>query len=173
MINQPTLSTKDEFVIWEGSQSQILNIGNFILALIMAGVFITLSIIFPLAGFIFSALMALPIIFILWKIILIRSVKYQITNQRVVSKTGIFSKQTEMIELYRVRDLEVFEPFLFRIFGKGNLKLITADTSTPSFMLRAIPNPQKLFDELRIAVEKRRDDKRVRGIEFEQTDEVV
>ena len=80
----------------------------------------------------------------------------------------MFSKNTEGIELYRVHDMEVFEPFLSRMFGKGTVKVITADSSTPIFYISAIPHPKDISDKLRAAIEARRDTKRVRGIEFEQ-----
>lgn len=167
-------SNINEKIIWEGSQSQILNIPSFLFSLGLAAVIIILSFIIPPpAGIFMLFLLLIPVIYAFWKWLKIRFVRYKFTDQRLLCTTGIFSKKTETTELYRVRDIELLEPFLFRLFKKGTIKMITADTSTPSFLIKAIPDPKGLFDKLRVAVEHRRDLKRVRGIEFEQYDETV
>jgi uncharacterized membrane protein YdbT with pleckstrin-like domain len=168
------ISTREETLIWEGSQSQLLNLGNYILIFLAILIITSLAIMFlpPPANMILLAVNIIPLAYILYKFIIIRSVKYRITDQRVVCSTGIFSKKTDAIELYRVKDLEVYQPFWMRLFKYGNLTLITHDTSHPNFTVKAIPRPLELYDRLRIAVEKRRDEKRVRGVEFD-SDEFV
>lgn len=171
MANQPVSSTQntDENVIWEGSQSQIVNFGHFVITFIMIAAIIVLSFVLPvpLKGFVLF-LLVVPIFYAVWNYLKIKFIHYKITSQRIISSTGMFSKNTEEIELYRVHDIEVFEPFLSRLFGKGTVKVITADSSTPIFYITAIPRPKDLLDKLRAAVEARRDAKSVRGIEFEQ-----
>lgn len=171
MSDEPVKSTQNdpESLIWEGSQSQIVNFGHFALTFVMMAAIVLLSFILPppVKGFILF-LLILPVFYAVWSYLKVKFRHYRITSQRIISTTGMFSKNTEAIELYRVRDMEVFEPFMSRMFGKGTVKVITADSSTPNFYIAAIPKPKDLFDKLRIAVEARRDKKRVRGIEFEQ-----
>jgi len=171
MTNEPVLSTQnaDESVIWEGSQSQIVNFGHYVITFFMIAAIIALSFILPVPvkGFVLF-LLIVPIFYAVWNYLKIKFIHYKITTQRIISTTGMFSKNTEAIELYRVRDFEVFEPFLARMFGKGTIKVISADSTTPDYFVKAVPKPKELFDKLRTAVEARRDTKRVRGIEFEQ-----
>jgi uncharacterized membrane protein YdbT with pleckstrin-like domain len=167
-------SNINEKIIWEGSQSQILNIPSFLFALALAAVIIILAFITPPpTGMLLLFLLIIPVFYAFWKWIQVHFIRYRITDQRFLCITGIFSKKTDTIELYRVRDLELFEPFLYRLFGKGIIKMVTIDTITPSFIIKAIPDPKDLFNKLRVAVEHRRDIKRVRGVEFEQFDETI
>jgi uncharacterized membrane protein YdbT with pleckstrin-like domain len=98
--------------------------------------------------------------------LLVKSHKYKITTQRIFNTTGIFSKKTDALELYRVKDLDVIEPFTLRIFKLGNIEIDSADESSSKFYLRAIPKPKELMDKIRTHVELRRDLKRIRGVDF-------
>ena len=164
----------NEKIIWEGSQSQILNIPAFLFSIGLAAVIVIISIITSSStGLFLLFLLLIPVIYAFWKWLQVHFIRYKFTDQRLISTTGIFSKKTDTIELYRVRDLELLEPFLYRLFKKGTIKMITIDTITPSFIIKAVPDPKGLFDKLRVAVEHRRDIKRVRGVEFEQFDETI
>ncbi|MFZ9967690.1 MAG: PH domain-containing protein, partial [Steroidobacteraceae bacterium] len=75
----------EEREVWFGSPSQVLNLGTFILM----GLFFWLVI---------------PLFIILWKWLVIKTTKYEITTERVRTRRGVFNKETEELELYRVRD---------------------------------------------------------------------
>jgi uncharacterized membrane protein YdbT with pleckstrin-like domain len=168
------ITSSEETLIWEGAQSQVLNLGSFILFFIIAAVITVAALLLapPPLNLLLLALNIIPLAYLIYKIIMVRSVKYRITDQRVISTTGIFSKKTDALELYRIKDLEVMQPFLMRIFGKGKIILKSYDSSNPEFTINAIPSPLSLYDKLRIAVEKRRDLKRVRGVEFDTEDAI-
>ena len=78
------------------------------------------------------------------------------------------SKRTEDLELYRVRDITLEKPFIFRLFSKGNIRLITSDHSSPDALLMAVPEADELMDLIRKHVEICRDRKRVREIGIER-----
>ncbi|MBX9705992.1 MAG: PH domain-containing protein [Gammaproteobacteria bacterium] len=89
-------------------------------------------------------------------------IKYTLTSERLQTHTGVFSKQTNDLELYRVIDTRLEEPFLLRLFGLGNIVLITADSSSPALSIIAIKDASKLRNNIRNLVESRRDAKKVR-----------
>lgn len=154
-----------EEIVWEGSQSQVLNFGTFIAAFLVCAVIAVVSfILFPLL----IVLTAVPVIYAFYKMLIIRSNKYKITTERIFFTTGILSKKTEALELYRVKDMDVMEPFTLRMFKLGNIEIDSADESTPKFHLQAIPDPQNLMNKIRTNVEKRRDLKGVRGLDLQQ-----
>lgn len=95
---------------------------------------------------------------------------YTLTTERLVIRSGIFNKKTDTLELYRVRDLQIDEPFWVRIFGLKNYHLITTDSTTPQLILDCIPSSAELGDQLRKQIEACRQKKGVRefGIDFEQ-----
>ena len=152
-----------EEILWQGSQSQVLNLGTHVSVLLIAVIIAVLgSILFPLA----VVLCIIPLLYMIYKWMKIHFNKYKITTERIFFTTGIFSKKTEALELYRVKDIDVYEPFWQRIFKLGNIALQSSDETTPKFTLYAVPKPQSLQNEIRKNVEIRRDTKRVRGVEF-------
>jgi uncharacterized membrane protein YdbT with pleckstrin-like domain len=80
---------------------------------------------------------------------------------------GIFSKITETLELYRVKDIEILQPFFNRMLGLENIKVNTSDLSSPVVFLEGIPQSVGLADKMRNAVETIRMQKKVREIDIE------
>ena len=113
-----------------------------------------------------SCLLVLPIPWALWRWIQRRSFRIEITSQRVRMTQGIFTKRTDELELYRVRDMAFVQPFILGLFGRGDLQLSTNDVTTPTVVLPCIPSEQSLRDQLRQSVESCRDRKRTRVSEL-------
>jgi uncharacterized membrane protein YdbT with pleckstrin-like domain len=113
-----------------------------------------------------TAIFIVPIPYVLWRWIELRCRVYEITDQRIRYSSGVFTKSREDLELYRVKDYRLIQPFWFRILGLGHVELISSDRTHPVFVLRAVPNPEAVLDTLRDLVEKRRDEKRVRELDM-------
>ncbi|HWN93789.1 MAG TPA: PH domain-containing protein [Methylomirabilota bacterium] len=137
-----------EQVIWSGSSSQVRNLHIYLLCALFCWLIV-------------------PIIYAIVKWIQLRSRRYEITTQRVRIQQGVFSKRTDELELYRVKDSTVFEPFWQRLFGLGNIVITTNDETTPSVTLEALPDARETREKLRTAIEECRDRKRVRIAELE------
>lgn len=108
-----------------------------------------------------------PILVALWRWIVLRATRYELTSQRISLSRGVFSKTRDAMELYRVRDITVFEPFVFRMFGVGNVVLQTSDRTNRTFTFQAVKNPSDLADLVRQNVEGCRMRKGVREIDVE------
>jgi len=52
-------------------------------------------------------------------------------SERLKRFEGVFSKVTDTLELYRVKDIETRQPFLYRLCGIENVQLNTSDSSSP------------------------------------------
>jgi len=141
-------SQSTEQVIWAGASSQVRNLHIYILG----GLFCWLIV---------------PLVYALIKWIQLRSRQYELTTQRIRIRQGVFSKRTDELELYRVTDTTILEPFWQRLFGVGNIVLTTNDTSTPTLTLEAVPDAHPIREKLRVAIEQCRDRKRVRLAELE------
>jgi uncharacterized membrane protein YdbT with pleckstrin-like domain len=165
----------EEKTVWSGTSSQMINLGVFLLCGLVFALLLVLLVTFwkPLSEMgtmaIAPAFIILlsPVAYALAKVLLIKAVKYEISSERIKITTGIFSKQTNALELYRVKDYNLKEPFFYRLFHLGNIHIVTSDQSTPVLQMRAIPGAKKLMDELRKHVELRRDLKRVREVDFD------
>jgi membrane protein YdbS with pleckstrin-like domain len=80
---------------------------------------------------------------------------------------GVFSKVTDTLELYRVKDIETRQPFIYRLCGIENVQLNTSDASSPFVLIQAIPHHVGLADKIRNQVEIIRQQKGVREIDVE------
>ena len=137
-----------EKLIVKGSPSQITNFGYYILCLPLAFVGI---------GF----------IMFLVRFLKTKYTKYEITEERITEITGVFSRNTDETELYRVKDIRLEEPFFLRMFGLSTILLVTSDKTSPIITLSGVKNGNNLRKTLRDAVEVRRELKGVRERDFE------
>ena len=92
---------------------------------------------------------------------------FELTTQRLKITSGVFTKITDTLELYRVKDIETRQPFLSRLVGVENVQMNTSDTSSPFVFIEAVPSSVGLADKLRNQVEFIRQQKRVREIDIE------
>ena len=132
----------EEKQLYIGRPSQILNILSFIL---------------------WSWTLIVPIIIYLKT----RFTVYELTNERIKLKTGILSQEIDECELYRIRDYKIVKPFFQRIFGLGNIELITSDRSNLKINLNGIKDPENLYNIIRDNVEKVRRKTGTREIDVE------
>ncbi len=138
----------EETIVWKGSPSQAINFGTYTLCVLLSPLIV-------------------PIFIFIWKWLEVRATIYELTNERLKMTSGLFTKKFEEIELYRVRDISMVQPFWYRLFGAGNITLLTADVSTPDVILEAIPDPLTVREHLRQAVETVRQRKQVRTVEYD------
>ena len=142
----------EELNVWSGTPSQVVNTGAFLLWGVLA---LTLI------------LAPVSLAVIVWKYLVVKNRKYELTSQRLKSHEGVFSKQTNELELYRVKDTQFEQSFFLRLFGVGNVLLFTSDATTQLVKIEAVSGAQALREKIRTLVEERRDQKRVRVAEIE------
>jgi uncharacterized membrane protein YdbT with pleckstrin-like domain len=133
-----------EETLWSGTSSQIKNLGVFLLCLLV-----------------------IPIPWAIARWLAVKTTTYRLTTERLITESGIFGKTTDTLELYRVRDMQITQPFMQRIFGLQTVHLLTADTTTPSVIIDHIPASVGLPDKLRAQIEETRMQKRVRTVDVE------
>lgn len=78
-----------------------------------------------------------------------RATHYQITTQRIKITTGLFSKETKVIEYYRVDDFDCHRPFGMRLLGYGVLCVRSSDKNEPMVQLIGIKQIDALYEQLR------------------------
>ena len=152
-------------VLFRGSPSLLVKAGTFSVGILL------------IAGFIAGAFLAHQpliaigagvVLFYLFGVAaLIRSQVFEVTSERVRWRRGIMTKRTDELELYRVMDATLVEPFLLRMANAGNIELRSADVTTPSLVLPAVKNASELREKLRASIESCRTRKGVRMTEFD------
>jgi uncharacterized membrane protein YdbT with pleckstrin-like domain len=153
-----------EEILWKGSPSQVLNLGKYLMALLLAvGI--------GIAGMFFPPVWAaiiLPLGWMLWIFVETRSIQHELTTERIRLQRGVFNRKLDDVELYRVKDTSMERPFWYRIFGLSTLIVETSDRSQPRIEIKAVSGGDQLREKLRKQVEFWRDRKRVREIDFEE-----
>ncbi len=167
LSNDGAVSTEHvEDAVWKGGPSQVLNLGNYALSVLLAAVFIVLAV---LISPLFAIGVLLPLGYAGWKFLVVRCRKYELTTQRLRFREGVLNQDLDEIELYRVKDLRIELPFWLRIFGLANIHLETSDRTHPRPVLAAVQDGEHVREELRKHVESCRDRKRVREVDFDET----
>ena len=95
-----------------------------LIALIVAGVFVAYPF-YPAAIFGF-VLVLVPLVGILNDIMVWRNKAYVVTNRRVIQSSGVFSKSVVDSSLEKVNDIKLTQTFLGRMFGYGDIEILTA-----------------------------------------------
>lgn len=93
---------------------------------------------------------------------------FELTTQRLKITSGVFTKVTETLELYRVKDIETRQSFFSRLVRIENVQMTTSDVSSPLVLIEAVPSDVGFADKLRNQVEIIRQQKRVREIDIDQ-----
>jgi membrane protein YdbS with pleckstrin-like domain len=161
------MTQETETPLWKGTTSQWLNIGHFTLALILSAGIIIGGVYIPFA----YAALIIPLAWILWRYLVIRCEVYEMSCQRLRINKGVFNQTSDEIELYRVKDVILERKWWMRILGLGSLHLQTSDRSLPDITIPAVRDTTNLREILRREVEIVRDKKRVRELDFDDSQE--
>lgn len=108
----------------------------------------------------------ITLIYVLYKFLWLYFWRLDITNQRIIEETGILSKKTNEVELFRVKDIKLVQPFFLRLVGLSNIVLETSDRTHPFKTIPGIKKGKELREELRGCIEKRREEKGVKETDF-------
>lgn len=158
-----------ETEVWSGTPSQWTNVGTYLFCLLLAAGIVAAYLLVPELSTrpLFLAALAIPALWLLARWIATRCIRYLITDQRVKITTGLLSRHTSEIELYRVRDYSVIEPFWLRLVGCGHIVLVTSDRTNPQIVLRAVSGAAALKDQIRRYTEQMRQRRGVRDLEID------
>jgi uncharacterized membrane protein YdbT with pleckstrin-like domain len=155
----------EELSLWKGSPSQWLNLGPYSAAILLAVAITIWGVFFPPA---FAALV-LPLLHIAWKYLVVRTRTFELTSERLKITSGVINQHVDEIELYRVKDTQMIRSWWMRLTGLASISLETSDRTMPSLVIPAIRGGAEMRELLRKQVELQRDKKRVREMDFDET----
>jgi len=155
----------EETAIWKGSSSPLLYLGTFVLC----GLSVLLVIALAIASrrWWIGLGIFIPAGFAGFKWLINQFRVYELTTQRLKISSGILNRKTDELELYRVKDITLLSPLHLRVFGLGNIAIVSHDETNPKVIMEAIPKVESLRESLRNNVEICREKKRVRLAELE------
>jgi len=92
-----------------------------------------------------------------------KSLRYKITGRTIDYEVGIFSRQIETLQLWRVKDLDFRQSVFERMLGIARIYIFTNDLTDPELILRGLPASREIFDRLKDAADLARQ-QRVLGV---------
>ncbi len=99
-------------------------------------------------------LLLIPVVILISKFIQLRLLLYEITSERIRVTRGLLTRRTDELELYRVKDTALIEPFIYRLFSAANIFVTTNDASNPQLELRGVKHAKEIREQLRHSVEE-------------------
>jgi len=79
----------------------------------------------------------------------LKSTYYKVTNQRILIEQGVVSKSLIEIDMRSVDDTEFHQTFLERIFGIGEVWVVSTDKIAPKMVLHGIHDPRQTRELIR------------------------
>jgi len=154
-----------EEVYFEGSPLLRGDLGRMFIFAIIAAILVAIPILdskyqwFPLPGWAWVVAIILALVCLLIPYLMIKAVRYRITNYRIDFERGLLSKNIDTLELWHVEDINFHQSVIDRIVNTGDITVLSHDDTTPKLELNGIPNPRPLFESLKqriIAVNRQR-----------------
>ena len=174
---QAEQATSTEVLI-QGSAGQLVNLTQFLFGGLFALAFAYLAFVGPsympqqgnsvMADYLVYGIVVIEGLiglYLGYRYLVARMDRFWVTRERLKQRVGVLNFKRKNLELYRVKDIEVREPLIYRLFGAGDVILVSSDRSDPLVRLTAIGEPALTADRLRDLVEKARRDFGVREID--------
>lgn len=93
------------------------------------------------------------LVFLLYKYIKLRRTIYTITGEQLRKSEGVFTRDEDYIELYRVIDFAERKTLLQQIFGLKTVTILSGDRTTPKLSVQGIKDTLDLVAKIRERVE--------------------
>jgi uncharacterized membrane protein YdbT with pleckstrin-like domain len=95
----------------------------------------------------------IPVVIALYYIIKIDNWKYTFTEKTIIEKKGILNSETTETLYYRIKSINVSEPFFYRMFGLSIIHIETSDPAKRQLKITGIRNGHEIREVLREMVE--------------------
>ncbi len=103
--------------------------------------------------------------------------RYKLSENRLFIEVGLISTHYDETQLYRIRDIKLVRNLKHKIFGTGNIQLITTEQTQPTILLKNVKLSYDVKEMISKLVEESRKRNLVReisgglaGYDFEDAD---
>lgn len=131
--------------VWTAAPSLWIGFRTYFWSFVFSIMFLVATI-FHVAAW-FGILLVVAIVIL--RVFRIKSIKYELTTQRLRIISGIFARRIVEIELFRVRDLSMEQGFFQRLLGIGTIKAVSTDEDVEDIFLNGVKGVLKVKENLR------------------------
>ena len=113
---------------------------------------------------------ALALLIVVWKWFENLAARFDICEDRLIVRRGIFVKSLDEIELYRVKDIRLDFSLINQLAGIGTITLTSSDETTrrEPLAMRQVERAAERREQLRDLVDQARQKRRVREVDMAQ-----
>jgi hypothetical protein len=117
-------------------------------------------------GWIIFGIIAFPLVIppliALYMIIYVYMFKYEVYEEMIIRKTGVFSITVTEMKMERIKSIRIQKPFLYRLVGLSTIELVSSDPLNPYMKIIAVPFADIIVDGIRAEVEIQRQKKGIK-----------
>jgi membrane protein YdbS with pleckstrin-like domain len=86
-----------------------------------------------------------------WKLLSLKSIRYEVTPDRIEWSRGIFDRKVDNLDMFRIVDLKLRRSLIDCLVGTGTVIVLTNDESDPQFEFKKVRRCRRLYDTLKEA----------------------
>ncbi|KGD42900.1 bacterial PH domain protein [Burkholderia pseudomallei] len=167
MRQLPVTTTPARHVLFHGKPSQIINLPDFLAALLanVALIAVYYAYVSPRWN-VTPVVLAAAIVLVLGRVAVayLRTAFTEviIDAERITRRRGILNRSVSSLELFRIQDVTSLHPWWQRPFGVGTVVVMTSDSNNPVWFLPGVPDAEQMRDDLNRAAIALRDHKGIR-----------
>ncbi len=156
---------EEEVSLWKGGYSAKAMMGGWLICGVASALLIAATVFFPAAWFVL-----IPLLFLAWIyaacVLAYRkmSVKYELTTQRFVHKSGVLRRTSDRLEVIDIDDVTYSQGLIERMVNVGSIRISSSDRTHPELVLIGIEDVRIVADTID---EVRRKERRRRGLHIE------
>jgi uncharacterized membrane protein YdbT with pleckstrin-like domain len=96
-------------------------------------------------------LLLISVSIIAMRILTLKSTRYRATTDRLEIERGVFSREIDNLDMFRIIDIAMRRSFTDRIWRIGTVELFTSDKTHPSLLIYRVAQPRQVYDLIKRA----------------------
>lgn len=97
------------------------------------------------------AVLFVDTLIILYKILRLKSVHYEISTDRIEWVRGILSRKIDNVDMFRIVDIRLHRSLMDCLLGIGAIVLMTKDKNQEIFEMEKVKKPKAVYDFIKAA----------------------
>ena len=127
-----------------------MNIQNQLLV-IKPSQFLNIGFVIIFLGSLFtgSPFLIVPLLFVLgWKVLDLYCISWSLSHDSIIETSGVLNVTTDEVHYFRIKDVHLYQPLLYRLVGLSRLTITTSDKSKPIIVLNGIYDGKRRMQTL-------------------------
>jgi membrane protein YdbS with pleckstrin-like domain len=96
-------------------------------------------------------LLLVSVSIIAMRIFTLKSTRYRATTDRLEIERGVFSREIDNLDMFRIVDIAMRRSFTDRIWRIGTIELFTNDKTHPSLLIYRVAKPRQVYELIKRA----------------------